>query len=312
MSTGRVDEDGDETYPGISLERWRWAGRAGSSSSLVPVPEAVIERVGVQLYTVRDLAQQDFEGTLSRIGAIGFREVEFFDVEHAGYHGHAPAQVRAILDHAGLTAPSAHVGFGALETGWEATAQTARQVGHQFLVCAWIPEERRSTLDAWKHIGATLNRAGSVCKDAGIQFAYHNHDFEFATLEGKIPYDLLLETTDPALVKLELDLFWIIFAGKDPLAYFSRAPGRFPLVHVKDMRRKPAPDASAETVMADVGKGSIDWKGIFGQSRAAGIQHYFVEHDQPADPLASIRALTSETRFLRRAQRCAAGSADIR
>jgi sugar phosphate isomerase/epimerase len=256
-----------------------------------PLPaRSRIERVGVQLYTVRDLAQQDFEGTLSRIGAIGFREVEFFDVEASGYHGRTPAQVRAVLDQAGLAAPSAHVGFGALETGWGATVQTARQVGHQFLVCAWVPEPRRTTIEAWKYISATLNRAGAVCKDAGIQFAYHNHDFEFAPLEGKVPYDMLLESTDPALVKLELDLFWITFAGQDPRTYFSRYPGRFPLVHVKDMRAKPTPDASAEAVMADVGKGGIDWKGIFGQSRAAGIQHYFVEHDQPADPLASIRA----------------------
>jgi sugar phosphate isomerase/epimerase len=168
--------------------------------------------------------------------------------------------------------------------------QTARQVGHQFLVCAWVPEEQRTTIEAWKHIADTLNRAGSVCRNAGIQFAYHNHDFEFVTLEGKVPYDVMLESTDPALVKLEVDLFWITFAGADPLAYFSRSPGRFPLVHVKDMRPKPTPDASAEAVMTDVGKGSIDWKKIFARSSQAGIQHYFVEHDQPADPLASIKA----------------------
>lgn len=259
--------------------------------SLFPPPRVSrLDRIGVQLYTLRDLAKQDFEGTLSRIGAIGYREVEFFDVESAGYHGRTPVQVRAVLDHAGLAAPSAHVGFGALEAGWEATVQTAHQVGHQFLVCAWVPEQRRTTIDAWKHISDVLNHAGTVCKDAGIQFAYHNHNFEFVTLEGKVPYDVMLEGTDPALVKLEVDLFWITFAGADPLAYFSRYPGRFPLVHVKDMTPKPSPDATAESVMVDVGKGSIDWKGIFARAQTAGIRHYFVEHDQPADPLASIRA----------------------
>lgn len=249
-----------------------------------PSARTRIERVGVQLYSVRDLVKQDFEGTLSRVGAIGYKEVEF-----AGYFNHTPEQVRAALDHAGLTAPSSHVGFEALESGWEAIVQTARQVGHQYLVCAWIPEERRRTLDDWKHASEVLNHAGSVCKDAGIQFAYHNHNFEFVPVEGKVPYDVMLESTDPALVKLEVDLFWITFAGADPLAYFGRYPGRFPLVHVKDMRPKPTPDASAEAVMTEVGKGSIDWKKIFRASQA-GIQHYFVEHDQPADPLASIKA----------------------
>ena len=244
-----------------------------------------IERVGIQLYTVRDLMKQDFEGTLSRVGATGYKEVEF-----AGYFNHTPEQVRAALDHAGLTAPSAHVGFDALESGFEATVQTAHQVGHQFLVCAWVPQERRKTVDDWKHISETLNRAGSVCKDAGIQFAYHNHNFEFVTVEGKVPYDVMLESTDPALVKLEIDLFWITFAGADPLAYFGRYPGRVPLVHVKDMRPKLSPDATPEAVMTDVGKGSIDWKKIFARSSQAGIQHYFVEHDQPADPLGSIKA----------------------
>jgi sugar phosphate isomerase/epimerase len=262
--------------------------------SLFPLPgRSRIERVGIQLYTVRDLMKQDFEGTLSRVGAAGYKEVEF-----AGYFNHSPEQVRAALDHAGLTGPSAHVGFDALESGFEATVQTAHQVGHQFLVCAWVPQERRTTIDAWKHISEVLNHAGTVCKDAGIQFAYHNHNFEFAALEGKVPYDVMLESTDPALVKLEIDLFWITFAGADPLAYFGRYPGRVPLVHVKDMRPKPTPDASPETVMTDVGKGSIDWKKIFARSSQAGIQHYFVEHDQPADPMASIKASCDYLRAL--------------
>lgn len=259
----------------------------------VSPPRTRLDKVGLQLYTVRDLMKQDFEGTLSRVGAAGYKEVEF-----AGYFNHTPEQVRAALDHAGLAAPSAHVGFDALASGFEATVQTARQVGHQFLVCAWVPEEQRKTIDAWKHISDVLNHAGTVCKDAGIQFAYHNHNFEFVTLEGKVPYDVMLESTDPALVKLEIDLFWITFAGADPLAYFSRYPGRVPLVHVKDMRAKPTPDATAEAVMTDVGKGSIDWKRIFARSSQAGIQHYFVEHDQPADPLASIKASCDYLRAL--------------
>jgi sugar phosphate isomerase/epimerase len=244
-----------------------------------------LERIGIQLYTVRDLLKQDFEGTLSRIGAIGYREVEF-----AGYFDHTPEQVRAALDHAGLTAPGTHVPYDAIESGWDAILHTAKLVGHEYVVVAWIPEEKRKTVDDWKRASETLSKAGAACRAAGLQFAYHNHNFEFMKLGDTVPYDVMLQGTDASLVKLELDLFWITFAGADPLAYFARFPGRFPLVHVKDMAPKPTPDATPDKVMVDVGKGSIDWKKIFAQSRAAGIQHYFVEHDQPPEPLTDIQA----------------------
>lgn len=261
------------------------AGLGARPSSLVPRPPTRLGPIGLQLYTVRDLLKQDFDRTLSRVAAIGYREVEF-----AGYFDHTPDQVRAVLDHNGLSSPAAHVSFESMESAWDATLHTASLVGHRFLVCAWIPEERRRTVDDWRGIGDRLNQAAAAARDAGLQFAYHNHSYEFVPLEGRLPYDLLLEHTDPALVRLELDLFWITFGGGDPLAYFSRYPGRFPLVHVKDMAPKPAPDVAPERVMTDVGRGSIDWKRIFARSRDAGIEHYFVEHDQPADPLASIRA----------------------
>jgi sugar phosphate isomerase/epimerase len=254
-------------------------------SCLRPRLSTRLDKIGIQLYTVRDVLKQDFEGTLSRIGAIGYREVEF-----AGYFDHTPEQVKAALASAGLTAPATHVGPDNLDKGWGAVVDTAKAIGHEYVIVAWIPEERRKTIDDWKRIAEQLNQAGTACQAAGLQFAYHNHDFEFVPIDGRVPYDILLENTDASLVKLELDLFWITFAGGDPLAQFARSPGRFPLVHVKDMTPKPTLDASPERVMVDVGKGSIDWKRIFAQSRAGGIQHYFVEHDQPSDPLASARA----------------------
>ncbi len=253
--------------------------------SALSAPRSTLDRIGVQLYSVRDLMKQDFEGTLARVGAIGYREVEF-----AGYFDHTPQQVRAALERAGLTAPATHVGPDSIGAGWEASLETMRLMGHQYVIVAWLPEERRRTLDDWRRIAEQFNRAAAQAKAAGLQFAYHNHDFEFVPIGGRVPYDVLLEGADPGLVQLEMDLFWTTFASADPLAYFARYPGRFPLVHVKDMMAKPSPDASADRVMVDVGKGSIDWKRIFARSREAGIRHYFVEHDQPADPLASIRA----------------------
>src|SRR3989475_4408761 len=128
------------------------------------------------------------------------------------------------------------------------------------------------------------NRAAAQAHDAGLQFAYHNHDFEFARTEGRLPYDVLIAETDPKLVQFEIDLYWMVKGGQDPLAYFARLPGRVPMVHVKDSAGPPAHR------MVDVGAGKIDFKKIFAQRDQAGIRHFFVEHDQPADPFASIRA----------------------
>ncbi len=169
-------------------------------------------RIGLQLYTVRHELQRDFDGTIARVAATGYREVEF-----AGYFGKAPRELRALLDQHGLS-------------------------------------------------------------------AYHNHDFEFTPLEGRLPYDVLLAETDPQLVQLEIDLYWITKGGQDPLAYFARWPGRVPMVHVKDSAGPP------DHRMTDVGGGTIDWKRIFAQRDQAGIRHLFVEHDEPRDAFASIRA----------------------
>ncbi len=245
--------------------------------SLVPRPASHIEKVGLQLYTVRGLMAKDFHGTLSEVAKIGYKEVEF-----AGYFGHTPQDVRAALDMHGLAAPSAHVPYEQIATGWGRVLEDAKTVGHHYVVVAWIPEEARRTADAWKRVGETFTKAGQAAKDAGMQFAFHNHNYEFTPVEGKLPYDILLESSDPALVQFEMDLYWITSGKGDPLAYFAKYPGRFPCVHVKDM------DAAGK--MVDVGAGTIDWKKIFAKSGQAGIQHYFVEHDEPAVPLESIRA----------------------
>ena len=257
-----------------------------TTACLDSLTRARIAKVGIQLYTVRDLMKADFEGTLAKVAQIGYREVEF-----AGYFDHTPEQVRAVLDKNGLASPSCHVGYeNTAEDKWAATLQTVKAVGHQYVVCAWIPEESRKTADDWKRTCDRFNKAGQAAQAAGVQFAYHNHSFEFVPLaDGQKPYDVLLANTDPKLVQLEVDLFWITFAGADPVSYFMQYQGRFPMVHVKDMIKKPTPAATPEQVMVDVGKGSIDWKAIFAHSSHAGIQHYFVEHDQPPQPLADIK-----------------------
>jgi sugar phosphate isomerase/epimerase len=239
---------------------------------------ARIGKVGLQLYTVRDQMKADFEGTIAHVAQIGYKEVEF-----AGYFDHTPEQVRAILDRNGLSAPSTHISVGEPDA-WKKSLETAKAIGHEYIVQPWIPEEKRKTLDDWKKTADVFNRAAQMAKDAGLQFAYHNHDFEFPKVEGQVPYDLLLQSTDPKLVQLEIDLYWITKAGQDPLAYFSRWPGRVPLVHVKDSAGPP------DHKMTDVGQGTIDWKRIFAKKDQAGIKHFFVEYDQPPQPFEDIAA----------------------
>ena len=251
--------------------------RSASTGGSAATGSESLGSIGVQLYTVRELMRRDFEGTLNQVAQIGFREVEF-----AGYFGRTPQQVLAALNQAGLTAPGSHIDIGLLERDWPRTVADARVMGHRYLIVAWTPAERRRTLDDWRRIGALFTRAGEAAQREGVTFAYHNHDFEFAPLEGRVPFDVLLESSDPRYVKIEMDLFWIRKGGQDARAYFERWPGRFPCVHVKDM--------AADGRMVDVGAGAMDWRGLLSHRRQAGIQHYFVEHDEPPDPLASIRA----------------------
>ncbi len=240
--------------------------------------KARIRPLGIQIYTVRDLMRRDVEGTLARVGEIGYREVEWW-----GSYDRTPAQLASALRAAGLTAPSAHVGLEALEgDAGSRTIATAQEMGHHYLVVASMPAEWHRTLDDWRRVADRMNRVGERLHAAGLQYAYHNHDFEFQPLEGRIPFDVLCESTDPGLVQIEVDLFWIIHGGGDPLAFFRRWPGRVPMVHVKDR--------TADGRMVDVGAGVIDWRAIFAHRAQAGIRHYFVEHDEPPDPMASIAA----------------------
>ncbi|MBV9342928.1 MAG: sugar phosphate isomerase/epimerase [Acidobacteria bacterium] len=242
-----------------------------------------IEKIGVQLYTVRDLLSKDFEGTLREVARIGYKEVEF-----AGYLADItkltppPKRVREILDSLGLSAPSSHVPYTALarET-WPRVLEASAAVGHRYVVNPAIDRDLAKRADGWKQAAETFNRAGRESSGLGIQLAYHNHTEEFLPVQGKLPYDILLSECDGALVKMEMDLGWVHVAKADPLEYFARYPGRFPLVHVKDFDK--------DGTMTEVGRGIIDWKAIFSKSEQAGIKHYFVEHDQPKAPIESIR-----------------------
>lgn len=277
---------------GISRRGFLAAGASlpwlpGSLTPWLPVP-ARLGRIGIQLYTVRREFARDPDGTLARVAEIGFREVEF-----VGYPPGTPQSIRAMLQRHGLRAPSAHVPLESLQQDWDRTLDFAALAGQRYVVVAFVPPEQRRSADDWKRLAALFNRAAATARKHGMRVCYHNHDFEFPLLNGVVPYDLLLAETDPRLVGLELDFYWLSKAGRDPLAYFARWPGRFPLVHVKDM------DATPRKFFADVGKGSINFRRIFRRARQAGIQHYFYEQDEtPGDPFASARASYNYLRAL--------------
>ena len=238
-------------------------------------------RIGIQLYSVRDPLAKDFEGTLAALAAIGYQQVEF-----AGLHDHSPKDVRAILDRYGLKAPSSHVGIPAITDAIDQTIDDTQTLGHQYLILPWIPDESR-TPDGYRRIAEMLNKAGDRLHDAGVALGYHNHSFEFAPLDMGIGqarqcgYDILLAATDPRLVVMELDLFWVRKGGRDAFQYFRDFPGRYRLAHVKDM--------SADGAMVDVGQGVIPWRELLAAARGAGVRLLFAEHDEPKDPMAFAR-----------------------
>lgn len=233
--------------------------------------------VGLQLYTLRDMMTISVPATLELASAVGYTDMEF-----AGYFSYNAKQIKQLLNETGLKAPSAHIPLTEFEKGLDSIIEDAKTVGHHYVVLPYLTEAQRGTkIDTYYQLAEKLNRWGEALKKEDIQLAYHNHDFEFETRDGEVPYDVLLNETDAENVKMELDLYWTVKAKQDPLALFNQHPGRFPLWHVKDM------DTQGE--FADVGTGTIDFKSIFAHASKAGLEFPFVERDQTDDRLRTIR-----------------------
>jgi sugar phosphate isomerase/epimerase len=215
---------------------------------------------------------EDLEGTLRRVAELGYDEVEL-----AGLFGHDPQAVRQLLDELGLDPVASHVDWEIIREAPDRAIEETLALGSRYLVLAWMPPSERSTLERWRGWVDRLNDVARACRDRGLRFAYHNHDFEFQPLEGRLPFDLLLEGFDRDLVELEVDLYWLALAGREPGDLFDRYPGGYPLAHVKDMDR-------SDLSMADVGQGDLDFAATFAQADRAGLRHFFVEHDDTSDP----------------------------
>jgi len=245
-----------------------------SSLNAASLMDNNLSNIGIQLYTVRDQMAENLPLTIQRVADIGYKEVEF-----AGYFGKTSKEIKAILSDNGLKSPSTHIEMDAIYNNPNKAIDIALEVGHEYIVMAWLSESERQNIDQYREYVDIYNLFGEKCNQNGLKFAYHNHDFEFNTLDGEIPMDLLLDKTDPGNVLFELDMYWINKAKKDPKFYINKYPGRFPLWHIKDM--------ASNSMMADVGDGVINFSEIFSLSNISGLKHYFVERDDPSDSILS-------------------------
>ncbi len=281
-------------------------GKAGSLFKAVP------QAIGIQLYTLSNLMSEDTKGTLQKVAAIGYKELETAATPKGYYYGFKPKELAAMIKDMGMHWRSHHVmgapidpsrfqnrqanngdtararqmaerfkamsSLPSLKNDYQRLADEAAEGGLSYLVCASIPV---GTLDQIKTAAEVFNKAGEACKKNGLQFAYHNHTTEFDQIEGVRPFDYILSNTGKDLVKMELDLAWATKANQDPLDLFKQHPNRFPLWHVKDL------DKTTKNP-TEVGSGYIDFKRIFDHAKDSGMKYFFVEQDAAPQPLQNI------------------------
>jgi sugar phosphate isomerase/epimerase len=292
-ATGLLSGIGSTSQTGRNGSSARWAGR-----------------LGLQVYTVRDRLNKEFEATIAAIAEAGYKEVELF----GSLGERTPRQIRAILDRNGLTAPSTHITVSP-GPDLEKQLEAWRIIGHRFTAVRVgpprvagapaasprtgpPPQAPPITPDTWRRQAAELNEVGRAGQKYGVRALVHNHTEEFAPMgDAGIGYDILLDETDPSLVAMELDIGWARLAGQDPIAMFKKHPGRYPLWHVKDTTglaatvARPFPERRLGARFVPIGAGDIDYKALFAMAATAGLQHFFVEQDNAVegDSLAAIR-----------------------
>jgi len=272
---------------------------AGSATEAVASP-AKSKDIGIQIYTLRREIQKDgLEVAMEKVAAKGYKWIEAFGYEDRKFLNKTPKEFSKMLSDLGMSMPSVHSvtevsssgGKDAIIDQMKSTAEDAIAAGSKYLVWAYLKEEDRTSMDDYKRHIETWNKFGEVCNETGIQFAYHNHDFEFIEFDGVKPYDVIMKETDPDLVKFELDLYWIAKSGNDPVEYFKKDPGRFHLWHVKDMYPE-------DQHFAPVGKGSIDFEKIFNARETSGMKYFFVEQDETREGVSPFDTIETSWNYL--------------
>ena len=255
-------------------------------------------KAGIQLYSLRDYIGQDPKGVLAKVAKAGYQEVETYGYSpEKHFWGLKPTEFRAVLADYGLTTPSGHYDLGAYlregsEAQLDATIAAAKACGQQYLIIPYLDEKLRATPADFQALAAKFNKAGARCKSAGLRLGYHNHDFEFKPIAGTTLYDVLLKETDPALVDFELDIYWVVRAGQNPIQLMQAHPRRFPLWHIKDMD-KAQPDLNTE-----IGSGSIDYRNIMAYASTAGLKHTIMEQENFA--MDAYQSIAQSAAYMRK------------
>jgi sugar phosphate isomerase/epimerase len=275
--------------------------------------------LGVQLFSIPKMLEKDFRAAIAFVAGLGYSEVEFYGpysfsapeaVAHwnsitpqlgfsgSGFFGLTARQVRAALRENQVSAPSMHTDLVTLQEEMGALAEAAHVLGSTYVVLPAIPQANRVTLDDYKRTAELFNRIGAKARSEGLKFAYHNHGYGLREMQGQIPLQIILHQTDPKLVFFEMDIYWTTAGGADPVQLLRENPGRYELLHLKDMKElrhfkgdggDPSQWIELFPYMTTVGDGVIDIKGIIDQARKSDVKHLFVEQDMVADPAAALR-----------------------
>lgn len=269
----------------ITRKEFLWQSGSLAAASIV-LPTACTfglgganKEFGIQLYTFRDDMARDAIGTLRKISEIGIKKIETARSSKGHYYGLGPKEMKSVCEDLGMRLVSGHVH---LDSQWEKTIEEATISGQEYLICSTMPSDGQ-TVSNYQKVADAFNKAGEACRKAGLKFGYHNHEYEFSSEDGNVLYDVLLANTDPDLVHMELDLGWVVVAGKDPLDYFNRFEGRFPLWHLKDMNMR-------EKVSTEFGKGGLDIGLMLQNQKKSGVKHIFIEQEEYANnPLESMK-----------------------
>ena len=230
-----------------------------------------LKNVGVQLYSVRKEMMADAIGTLNKLGEFGYNQIESAQSDKGNYYGLEPKEIKKILNDHGMILRSGHTH---IDKNWQRSIDQAAEAGQEYIICSVLPSPGQ-TIENYQKSADLFNLAGEDCKKSGVLFGYHNHESEFETVDGQVLYDVLLKRAQPDLVHMEMDLGWVIAAGKDPLVYFKKYPGRFPLWHLKDMNVH-------EKKSVEFGKGSVDIVALLKSRNEAGMKYYFIEQEEYA------------------------------
>ncbi|MFD0695057.1 sugar phosphate isomerase/epimerase family protein [Paenibacillus sp. GCM10027628] len=237
--------------------------------------------IGLQLFTLRDNMAQDMEGTLRHVAKLGYEGVEF-----AGYYGMEAESLKQLLDEIGLKAIASHVSLDNLKNNLQGEIDYLRTLGAKYIICPYVAEDQRQTAEQWQQIIADCEAIAAEAKKQGLQFLYHNHDFEFhVKIDGQFVFDAMYAKTGENAINVEMDVCWVQFAGQDPLAYIAKYAGRLPLVHFKDFSK----DADGKIVTLELGQGNVDLEKVITAAEQAGVEWLIVEQDHCQNPpLTSI------------------------